>query len=91
MTVTLADIQSARRELREVISATPSLADERLTPGEVRDAIVSYLGRRRTAADPAEIIKAVESEMGRPVPAWRSSRETPCELALLRVADKVEA
>ena len=31
MTVTLADIQSARRALRDVISATPILADERLT------------------------------------------------------------
>src|SRR5688500_9549378 len=31
MTVTLADIQSARRVLRDVISATPILADERLT------------------------------------------------------------
>src|SRR5215210_1440501 len=31
MTVTLADIQSARRTLRDVISATPILADERLT------------------------------------------------------------
>jgi threonine dehydratase len=31
MTVTLADIQAARRMLREVISATPILADERLT------------------------------------------------------------
>ena len=31
MTVTLADIQSARRTLRDVISATPILVDERLT------------------------------------------------------------
>src|SRR5258705_7086342 len=31
MTVTLADIQSARRALRDVISVTPLLADERLT------------------------------------------------------------
>jgi len=31
MTVTLADIQSARRVLRDVISITPILADERLT------------------------------------------------------------
>src|SRR6266542_1025673 len=31
MTVTLADIQAARRVLRGVISATPILADERLT------------------------------------------------------------
>ena len=31
MTVTLADIQAARRVLRDVISATPILADERLT------------------------------------------------------------
>ena len=31
MTVTLADIQSARRALRDVISATPILVDERLT------------------------------------------------------------
>ncbi|KPV48986.1 threonine dehydratase, partial [Kouleothrix aurantiaca] len=31
MTVTLADIQAARRVLRGVISATPVLADERLS------------------------------------------------------------
>jgi threonine dehydratase len=31
MTVTLADIQAARRTLRDVISATPILADERMT------------------------------------------------------------
>src|SRR5690349_14713665 len=31
MTITMADIQSARRTLRDVISPTPMLADERLT------------------------------------------------------------
>jgi hypothetical protein len=44
------------------------MADTRLKPGNVRDAIVTYLRRRSTDATMEQIIKAVEATIGHDVP-----------------------
>lgn len=61
----IADIDKRRLD---VISSPVFMAVDTNRPGQVRDAILAYLGKHSEASS-AEIVKAVSASLGKKVPA----------------------